>query len=176
MLTIIGSHFYMAPEVYIGGGYDERVDLWALGVTLFQMVEGKTPFESEYHCDTVKNIRKGCFSFDSIRWNRYSLAIRSFIKGLLKPVEERLSILQAQKHIWLHSSQRQKFRRNSSFEITVHEDFHHEFKNNMINAVPKEEGNKAKSKKLFKSIKLLRSNTFELEDSDDEDSMVTPRI
>jgi hypothetical protein len=45
----------------------------------------------------------------------------------------------------------------------------------MTNANPKEEGSKVTSKKFFKSIKLLRSNTFELEDSDDEDSIVTPK-
>ncbi len=38
MLTIIGTHFYLAPEVFLGGGYDERVDLWACGVTIFKIV------------------------------------------------------------------------------------------------------------------------------------------
>ena len=40
MLTIIGSNLYMAPEMLLGGGYDERVDLWALGVTIFKLVTG----------------------------------------------------------------------------------------------------------------------------------------
>jgi serine/threonine protein kinase len=44
MLTIIGTKFYLAPEIYIGGGYDERVDLWALGVTIYRLVTGYTPF------------------------------------------------------------------------------------------------------------------------------------
>jgi calcium-dependent protein kinase len=44
MLTIIGTPFYQAPEMYIGGGYDEKVDLWALGVTIYKLVTGKTPF------------------------------------------------------------------------------------------------------------------------------------
>ena len=44
MLTIIGTHYYIAPEVFIGGGYDERVDLWALGVTIFRIISGYTPF------------------------------------------------------------------------------------------------------------------------------------
>ena len=46
MLTIIGTQHYIAPEVYLGGGYDERIDMWALGVTLYKMVAGYTPFES----------------------------------------------------------------------------------------------------------------------------------
>lgn len=44
MLTIIGTPYYLAPEVYLGGGYDERVDLWALGVTIYRLVTGVTPF------------------------------------------------------------------------------------------------------------------------------------
>jgi calcium-dependent protein kinase len=58
MLTVIGTHFYQAPEVYIGGGYDERIDLWALGITIFKLLTGSTPFESEYHSSTIQNIIK----------------------------------------------------------------------------------------------------------------------
>lgn len=46
MLTIIGTSQYLAPEVLLGGGYDERVDLWSIGVTLYQLVAGQTPFFS----------------------------------------------------------------------------------------------------------------------------------
>lgn len=59
MLTIIGTHSYLAPEVYLGGGYDEKIDLWALGVTVYRLITGYTPFESEYHSDTIANILKG---------------------------------------------------------------------------------------------------------------------
>lgn len=58
MLTITGTLFYRAPEMFLGGGYDEKVDIWAAGVTLYYLVSGKTPFESEYHSETIKNIEK----------------------------------------------------------------------------------------------------------------------
>lgn len=35
------------------------VDMWALGVTIFKLMTGSTPFESEYHSDTISNIVKG---------------------------------------------------------------------------------------------------------------------
>ena len=63
MLTNIGTFFYKAPEMFLGGGYDERADLWALGVTLYRLVTGYTPFESEYHSETVANIIKGEVKF-----------------------------------------------------------------------------------------------------------------
>lgn len=35
----------MAPEMINGVGYDYRVDVWGLGVLLYEMVHGRTPFE-----------------------------------------------------------------------------------------------------------------------------------
>jgi len=41
---IAGSPPYMAPELVTGGVYDPRTDLYALGVTLYRLVSGQTPF------------------------------------------------------------------------------------------------------------------------------------
>lgn len=49
MLTYTGTLFFRAPEMFYGGGYNEKVDLWAAGVTLYYAIIGKTPFESAYH-------------------------------------------------------------------------------------------------------------------------------
>ena len=86
MLTIIGTHYYMAPEIFLGGGYDERVDLWALGVTIFKLVTGYTPFESQYYSDIVRNIQAGVVNFDFSVWSKYSFNLRNFVLSLLKPV------------------------------------------------------------------------------------------
>ncbi|CAG9784623.1 unnamed protein product [Diatraea saccharalis] len=45
--TTIGSPSWMAPEVVAsGGGYDNRSDVWALGITAIEMTDGKAPFEN----------------------------------------------------------------------------------------------------------------------------------
>jgi eukaryotic-like serine/threonine-protein kinase len=41
---ILGTPPYLAPEVLNGGTSDERSDLWALGVLLYEMASGKLPF------------------------------------------------------------------------------------------------------------------------------------
>jgi len=45
--TMIGTPHYMAPEVMRGQGYSTEVDLWSLGVMLFEFVCGYLPFADE---------------------------------------------------------------------------------------------------------------------------------
>jgi len=42
--TLIGTPHYMAPEIIRGHGYGTEVDLWSLGVMLFEFVCGYLPF------------------------------------------------------------------------------------------------------------------------------------
>ena len=39
-----GTLYYRAPEMFLIAGYDQSVDLWAAGITLFKLITGKTPF------------------------------------------------------------------------------------------------------------------------------------
>ena len=44
---LAGTPFYMAPELYQGGEADHRVDLFACGVVLYEILVGETPFLAE---------------------------------------------------------------------------------------------------------------------------------
>lgn len=57
MMTITGTLFYRAPEMFSGGSYTEKVDVWALAILIYKRVTARTPFESEYLSDTIHNIQ-----------------------------------------------------------------------------------------------------------------------
>jgi cGMP-dependent protein kinase len=42
--TIIGTPHYMAPEIIIGQSYSSAVDLWSLGVCMYEFISGGVPF------------------------------------------------------------------------------------------------------------------------------------
>lgn len=45
--TIIGTPHYMAPEILTGKGYSYAVDLWSIGVCLYEFMCGGVPYAED---------------------------------------------------------------------------------------------------------------------------------
>ena len=63
--TICGTPIYLAPEMINSKGHDEKVDIWCIGVLLFELITGRVPFQGN-DIDTLKyNIRTMKISWPS---------------------------------------------------------------------------------------------------------------
>lgn len=54
--SLIGTVSYMSPEQLRGQPVDERTDLWSLGIVLFEMVEGRRPFDGSSSSDVIASV------------------------------------------------------------------------------------------------------------------------
>lgn len=57
--TVVGTPYYLAPEVLGGDAEDERSDVWALGVTLYELATGVRPFTGKDYQVLFAAVRKG---------------------------------------------------------------------------------------------------------------------
>ena len=54
--TLCGTPIYLSPEVINQKGHDEKVDIWCIGVLIFELTTGKSPFQGENIANLKKNI------------------------------------------------------------------------------------------------------------------------
>lgn len=60
--VLMGTVIYMSPEQTRRRDVDERSDIWSLGVVLYEMLTGKTPFAGETSNQIIAAILKGEYS------------------------------------------------------------------------------------------------------------------
>ncbi|OMJ87571.1 hypothetical protein SteCoe_10656 [Stentor coeruleus] len=85
MTGIIGTYYYMAPEV-ITGDYDEKCDVWSLGVILYIMLSGNPPFNGSSDEEIVSKIQNSPLSFNNPTWKNISSEAKTLIIKMLKKV------------------------------------------------------------------------------------------
>ncbi|KAM3290424.1 phototropin-2 [Capsicum chacoense] len=79
--SFVGTEEYIAPEIITGAGHSSAIDWWALGILLYEMLYGRTPFRGKNRQKTFSNILNKDLTFPSSI--PVSLAARQLIHSLL---------------------------------------------------------------------------------------------
>lgn len=88
--SFVGTEDYIAPEVIKSNGHTSAVDWWTLGILLYEMLYGITPFKGADRKTTFKNILVNEVVFmDSGGFQHISSACRSIIRKLLTKDEKK---------------------------------------------------------------------------------------
>ena len=91
----------MAPEM-ISKNYDEKCDIWSLGVILYLMLSGISPFNGPSKYDIEMSIITHDPSFDAKVWSRVSSEAKDLIKLLLnKNSNERITAEEILNQPWM---------------------------------------------------------------------------
>ena len=103
MHTILGTPYYIAPEV-LKGNYDEKCDIWSIGALTYIMLSGEPPFKGKSNNEIFMKIIKDPIKFNPYKWNNLSENSKNFIKLCLnKDPNKRPNAVEALGHVWFNS-------------------------------------------------------------------------
>lgn len=96
--TLCGTLDYLAPEMIEGQQHDEAVDIWGLGVLMYEFLVGRPPFEASSQHETYNRIIKAELSIPE----HISDTARNLLQRLLvKDPRKRIPFHQVLAHPWI---------------------------------------------------------------------------
>lgn len=96
-----GSPFYVAPEVLNKSYTKGSCDVWSIGVVLFVMLAGYTPFYGETDAETAQCVLSADVEFEGEEWEAVTNTAQDLISKLLvKNPAERITAAEALQHPW----------------------------------------------------------------------------
>jgi len=97
-----GTPSYVAPEILKNQPYDQSCDMWSVGVVLYVMLCGYTPFSDENQEKMFERIKMGDWKFDPDDWSHISAEAKELIEHLMDTnVDHRYTASQALKSKWI---------------------------------------------------------------------------
>ncbi len=126
--SVVGSCYYIAPEV-LQKNYDEKCDLWSIGVIMYILLSGRPPFGGENDKEIFQKIINGSYDLKEYPWDEMSSEAKDLISNLLvMNSKKRFSPEEALNHKWFS-----KFKSKELFTKIENKVVTEKLINNLIN-------------------------------------------
>ena len=96
----VGTPYYIAPEV-LNRNYNEKCDIWSIGVLMFMLLSGKPPFWGDTDKEIIQMVKEGKMDFRKNEWNNISNDAIDLVNNMLRyDSKKRFSAFECLKHNW----------------------------------------------------------------------------
>ena len=148
-ITFCGTYEYMAPEMINDELYDMGIDIWSLGVLLYEMIHGYSPFRAHYFLKDAKSAMKEIFM--NIKNNNYVIE-RNISEECVDLIDKLLTIDQKKRikineiflHPWVVNKEKKyfpffqrikidKYNDENNIDEDINEDIYIKIDNNINN-------------------------------------------
>ena len=162
--TFCGTMEYMAPEIVGSENYDYSVDIWSLGILLYEMLFGHSPFTANAINDIIQNIKTHDLNYDDNN-KKISNSCKDLIQKLLNMnPQKRLKIKDILEHPFIKKHTK-KYSFNKKLSSSINDD---KIKNQLSKKLNDKNNNENNNIKDIKDIEhfskkaLKRANTLNL--------------
>lgn len=98
----VGTIRFTSPELLMKNGYNEKNDIWALGITIYVLLTGIYPYDGTTKKEIINNIKHEPIEFNDLPLNNAQINLLQQL--LQKNPDNRPNINQISSHHWLNPS------------------------------------------------------------------------
>ena len=112
----IGTIYFMSPEI-IKGSYNEKCDIWSLGIIFYFLLCGYPPFVGNNDKQLIQSIVESKLTFPNEDWKNISDSAKDLIKKMLCPEKKRISAKEIMSHKWMKTKLKRKLEKKITFDF-----------------------------------------------------------